>query len=92
MRKTATYPFSDLLFMVVPNETDLFQDLVEAIFAEVFHFEVEALLIDEALSYGDKNVYDLSDPLTISAPSFSSILIMGTWRLKRSNNARKCLL
>lgn len=73
-------------FMPLPEEMALFQDLVNAVFAETFHFAVGAQLIDEAVDPGSGNIFDLTEALDIAAPRFSSDADIGAMAVIRPNN------
>jgi len=72
-------------FMPLPEDMAMFQDLVDALFAETFHFAVGAQLIEEAMDPGS-GAFDLTDALGISSPRFSSDADIGVMALARPNS------
>ena len=72
-------------FMSLPEEMAMFQDLIDALFAETFHFVVGVQLIDEAVDPGS-GAFDLTDALGISSPRFSSDADIGVMALARPNS------
>ncbi len=73
-------------FMPLPEEMALFQDLIDAVFAETFHFAVGAQLIDEAVDSGSGGVFDLIEALDITEPRFSADADIGAIAVIRPNN------
>ena len=72
-------------YMPLPEEMALFQDLIDALFAETFHFSVGAQIIEEAVDPGNGNIFDLTHALDISAPRFSSDCDIGAMAVLRPN-------
>ena len=72
-------------YIPLPEETALFQDLIDALFSETFHFSLGAQIIDEAVDPGNENIFDLTHTLDISAPRFSSDCDIGAMAVIRPN-------
>jgi len=72
--------------MPLPEEMALFQDLIDAILSETYHFAVGAQLIDEAVDSGSGGVFDLIEALDISEPRFSEDADIGAMAVVRPNS------
>jgi len=70
-------------FMPLPEEVAMFQDLIDAVLAETYHFAVGAQLIDEAV---DSGVFDLVEALDITKPRFSADADIGAMAVIRPNS------
>ncbi|MFH1180697.1 MAG: hypothetical protein V1710_10065 [Candidatus Bathyarchaeota archaeon] len=72
--------------MPLPEGMEMFQGLIDAVFAETFHFVVGAQLINEALDSGSRNTFNLPDALDITTPRFSSDADIGAIAVIRPNS------
>jgi len=74
-------------FMPLPEEMALFQDLIDAILSETYHFAVGAQLIDEAMDSNSGGIFDLIEALDITEPRFSPDADIGAMAVIRPNNS-----
>ena len=73
-------------FIPLPEEMAMFQDLIDAILSETYHFAVGAQLIDEAVDTGSSSVFDLTEALDITLPRFSADADIGAMAVIRPNS------
>jgi len=73
-------------FIPLSEEMAMFQELVDAVFAETFHFAVGAQLINEAIEPGNGDTFDITYALGINSPRFSLDTDIGVIALARPNS------
>lgn len=72
-------------FMPFPEDMEMFQDLIDAVFSETFTFAIGAQTDNQAINPGS-DIFDLTEALDISAPRFSSSADIGAIAVARPNS------